>query len=780
MKNKRRGVVVFASIVILTAVLFSAIFGIGYSIIKRRIDFSVDEALFEGKRGSNVTTFYYDASGGEGEYLPSELFVLSPAESKRVWYPYESIGDNVKLAVLAAEDRDFYKHRGINLKRTLYAAFNYIFRTKGQFGASTITQQVIKNISGDSERTVFRKISEIARALHVEKHYSKEEILELYLNIVPMGEGIAGVGLASEYYFGKSSTELTVAEAATLVGILNAPTRYNPHTHPQKCTGKRNNVLYAMFDAGVIGEEEYQSAISEPLSVISVGDKGREIRSWFIETVYDEVEEDLASKLGISRAAAGLMISSGGLKIYTTENPIIQERLEAFFQNESLLPREIGNGLQYAMTVVDSRNGNLLGVIGAAGEKQANRVFNYATAPVPPASALKPLALYAPLINSGKINWSTVFDDVPVTVSENSDGGYTVYPQNYPSVYDGLITVSDAVRVSKNTVAVRLYNLLDKEKIFKSLKEDFGFSTLIRELKLENGRTVTDLAPSPLALGQLTRGISLRKLTEAYTVFPSQGIYSGGRSYIKVIDSRGNVLLEKAADGKRVFRKECANIMNQLLSLVTDSGTAKSVTLDEILDTAGKTGTSARDMDRLFVGYTPYYTAGIWCGYADGKTSLNVERSTHLKIWDEIMKQIHELTLGAREEYDGFSTEGLVYLPYCKDSGELLGEACELDLRGERLEYGYFETTNRPSHKCQCHVICYLDELTGNLATRVTEYENARKIALIDVADRNFPAEVNISDSDYVIERWISNAENGSPSFIWGDFNNEKRRRRAG
>jgi penicillin-binding protein 1A len=621
---------------------------------------------------------------------------------------------------------------------------------KPKFGGSTITQQVIKNISGDDQQTIKRKLSEIVRATRMEYSHTKEEIFEVYLNIVPMSEGISGVGYASEYYFGKKPDELTADEAATLVGITNAPSRYNPYINPKACIEKRNKVLYSMLECGIITEEEYRASIESELSVIKTYRDNNSINSWFVETVCDDISRDLADTKGISQNVARLLIMNGGLSVYTTVNPKIQAILEEYFENKDNFPKDVDAGLNYSMVITDSKNGNLLGIVGGVGKKAGNRLLNYALVPHAPGSSLKPLALYAPLINKGRINWATVFDDVPVAFNKNSSGEYTEYPKNYPQIYDGLTTVSDALRLSKNTVAVRLYNILGKENIFSSLYDDFGFDTLVSNKRLENGKTVTDKDVSPLALGQLTYGVSLRKLTEAYTVFPNEGMLSKGRSYVAVYDEDGELILENTADEKRVYTQECSRIMNRLLMRVTDSGTAKMITLGNTVDTAGKTGTSGNDKDRLFIGYTPYYTAGIWCGYVGKEKSIGRQSISHLEIWDEVMKKIHEERLGNEENTEGFSVSGLEYLPYCKDSGGLYTDRCMYDVRSVRLEYGYFTSDNKPNKICDKHVLCLYDDVTGAVAVKGCPKENLRLIALLDIPERSFPISVNITDAEFV------------------------------
>lgn len=748
--KKKSFFVSVSSIILLISILGVFAVGIIYLYVNNNIDFSVDESLFLSSKSGNITTFYYDDSYGRGEYTPKQLCTVEPSENKKVWYSYEDIGDNVKLAFISAEDRRFFKHNGIDIKRTGFALVNYFLHLKPKFGGSTITQQVIKNISGDNEQTATRKITEIIRAIHIEHSHTKEEIFEVYLNIVPMGEGISGVGLAAQYYFGKDPKDLSYAEAATLVGITNAPVKYNPHTNLTACKEKRNNVLYAMLDAGHIDEISYKSAINSELCVLDRQEEDNSINSWFVETVCDDICKDLAREKGIAESVARLLILNGGLSVYTTVNPVIQGSLEKYFENENNFPYDIKSGLNYSMVITDSRNGNLLGIIGSVGKKQGNRLLNYATVSHTPGSTLKPIALYAPLLNMGKINWATVFDDVPVEFNKNSTGEYLLYPHNYPDKYDGLTTVSDALRVSKNTVAVRMYKLLGKEKIFGSLRDDFGFDTLVETKTDKNGRKITDMATAPLALGQLTYGVSLRKLTEAYTVFPNDGELSRGRSYLAVLDTNGDVLLENLPQSKKIFGQNCARIMNQLLMRVTESGTAKLITLGNMVDTAGKTGTSGNDRDRLFIGYTPYYTAGIWCGYTGCDRSIGAQSISHLEIWDEVMKEIHEITISCEENPENFSTDGLLYLPYCKDSGGIYTEVCEKDVRGNRLEYGYFSINNKPSGECHRHVYAMYDELSGGIAVSGCPHEYLKIISLIDVPERSFPCEIIITDAEYV------------------------------
>lgn len=731
MEKQKRGIRLIAIGLFFITVIIAVTFGICISSIYKNINFELDESLFENSRRFESTVFYADGSESE-DYSP--VAIELSGNMRKLHYGLEEISPYVKRGVVAVEDKIFYEHSGIDIKRTALAAINYLTKRQKTFGASTITQQVIKNISGDNELSLKRKISEIIRALHIERNYSKEYILEVYLNVIPMGDSIYGVGAASRAYFGKEPSELSVEEAAALIGITNAPTAYSPYRNPDACMKKRNVILGVMLDDGIINDEEYSVAVNSELNVIPREEREDRFDSWFVETAIDEICVDLANKYGVTPSSARMMLLQGGYKVYTTMNPQIQTIMENYFENTDNLANEVENGLNYAMVVTDPQSGNLLGIIGRAGNKQGNRLLNHATVPHTPASTLKPIALYAPLIDEGIINWATVFDDVPVSFNER-DGEYTEYPRNSPNVYDGLITVKDAVRLSKNTVAVRLCNLRGPKTVYRSLIDDFKFNTLVD----------TDANIAPMALGQLGKGISLLRLAEAYSVFPGEGVRRDVRSYLFVYDHNGKMILNNEEEGARIFKESTARIMNRLLMNVVESGTAASITLKNKVEIAGKTGTSGENRDKLFIGYTPRYLAGIWCGY-DNSSSISSMSKGHLQIWDEVMTEIY----GDATERESFSTEGLLYLPYCKDSGKEYSENCIYDPRGDRQEYGYFTAENKPNGECDRHVLCYYDSETKAIASQGCPMESLLVVSLIAVKERAFPKEIIVTDAEFV------------------------------
>ena len=704
--------------------------------IKGNVSFEGDEMLFMLSKNINSTKIYADSDLYDEAYDP--VGVENVGAKSKEYFSLSEFSDYLRDGFIAVEDKGFYNHRGVDIKRTLLAAKNYIF-SDDTFGASTITQQVVKNISGDNEVTVKRKLNEIIRAYHIERNHTKDEIFELYLNIVPMSENVYGIGTAALVYFNKTPDELDYIESATLIGIANAPTAYNPYTNPKKCKEKRNIILSVMKRDGIITGEEYERGIELEIGLVPREEQVDRIDSWFCETVLCEVISALSKKLDISERNAERLVLQGGFGIYTTMDVRAQRCLEEYFYNEEIA----AEGENVAFCLYDSQNGYLRAIIGRGGKKQQNRLLNHATVPHIPGSALKPLAIYAPLIDEGKINAASVFDDVPYDFYENDDGTYRAYPKNSPNVYSGLVTVAEAITRSKNTVAVRLVNMRGVKNAFLSLKNDFGFTTLA-----EGGSGITDIAVSPMGLGQLSVGVPLSELTRAYTVFSSEGILRSGGSFIKVVDSEGRVVLENETTEKRIYKEDTCKIMNTLLSGVVEEGTAKAASIEGV-QIAGKTGTSGQSRDKLFIGYTPYYTAGIWYG-RDGTDGSVSNPTAHLRAWREVMDRLFAITLTNEQRSARFSTEGLLYLPFCRDSGKRYTDTCSLDVRGDRLAYGYFTADNKPVGECDRHIKVKYDP--GNIGVLDFSYEGDDYIyvSLVKNDSRRFPIEVIVEDAQFV------------------------------
>lgn len=752
-------------------------------------DYTVDEELFEMAKGSRTTRLYYNAaepaaSGEDGGlvervsqlslspsrkdpegsnaaedlkyYLP-EGYIAAELENQElfdngngIWCPLEEMPGHLRDAFVAIEDRRFYSHAGVDWWRTAQAAVNYIFGYDSRFGGSTITQQLIKNISSDNEISVSRKLREICRAIHLEERHSKEEILELYLNIVPLSRGCVGVGAAAEVFYGKKPADLTLAEAAALAAVTNSPARYDPVACREGNATRRRIILAEMHAQGMIGEAELRAALADEPAIAPGAEQKAAVYGWYTETVLSDVLRDLQQKRGLSREAAEKLLFRGGLEIYTLMEREVQTTLEEYFSDLSHLPLACRSGLQMGMTVIDPSTGALLGVVGGVGKKTDNRILNYATDALrAPGSAIKPLSVYAPAIEEGLITYSSVFDDVPLSFS-----GRTPWPQNSPAVYKGLTDLPTAVALSKNTVAVRAFRRLGAERSYYYLTRRLGFSTLVRGRYQADGGKLTDLAEAPLALGQLSDGVSVRAMTAAYVPLANGGIYYPSRSYALVLDGRGRVLLENPAEGQRAFRDTTASLMTELLRGVVEEGTARSIRLDSRLDVAGKTGTSGEGRDKWFVGYTPYLVGGIWCGYPDGERSVPEGGPTHLTVWDAVMERLHRRPLADSREPESFTqAPGLVRVAYCRDSGMLPCEACRLDPRGGRVAVGLFVRGTEPREICRCHELVEYDVDGQGVASDGCPAERRTPVGLIRAEGRDFPYQIYVEDAQFTLPR---------------------------
>ena len=671
---------------------------------------------------------------GEAVEVTSEVY----AQQQTAYIPYSDIPQTMIDAFVAIEDKRFFEHVGVDWYRTLAAGVNYVLGFSDTFGASTITQQLVKNLTGKNEITWKRKLQEIFYAMDMERRLDKTEIMELYLNVIHFSDRCDGIGAAAEHYFSKTPQELTVAECATIAAITNSPAYYNPIHHPENNLARRNLILDEMYAQGFLSKEDYAAARAEEL-ILNVDDLSNTegINSWYTDMVIDDIIRDLAAEYGMSRAAASRLIYTGGLRIDMAMDPQVQTLVEEYYRTAVQVPQNAdGTRAQSALIVLDSRTGDILGVAGAVGAKKGNHVQNFATQTLrPPGSTIKPLSVYAPALEKGVINWASVYDDVPTTFGNS---GKRAWPKNATGVYRGLTNIPYAVAHSTNTVAVRVLQDLGLENAFRFAREKFHLSGLISE----QGRTDCDLAA--LALGQLHYGVTLRELTAAYTAFADHGVYHSYRSYYRVLDADGKILLSNADVGETVLSDETAALMTKLLQGVITDGTSSAVTLQKLTECAGKTGTTNNDADRWFVGYTPELVCGVWCGYEYPEPLEGKNLCTG--IWNTVMREL--VSIGAKQTvFDVPST--LVRVSYCKDSGKLVSKACTLDPRGSRTEVGWFVVGDEPKEFCDCHVLCDYDSESGGVSHGFCPEESLKQVGLIRV-ERHFPMQIYVSDAQYV------------------------------
>ena len=665
------------------------------------VDMSNFEALAESQ---NMTTkLYYmqyeDRSNRVGTPVEMEDQQLFSNEN-RMWVSYDEMPTHLVEAFVSIEDERFWTHDGVDWKRTLGATYS-MFTGSDHYGGSTITQQLIKNITQENEVTVQRKVKEIISALELEKTInSKEKIIEMYLNTIYLSEHCYGVQAAATAYFGKDVSELTLVECAALASIPKFPTKYDPYLNPEENDKRRDTVLMKMHELEKITDAEYQEALNAELVINEKIKQASQsaTTSWYTDAVIEDAIDLLMQKYGWSEQIATQKVYTGGYHIYTVMDPFVQNTLDEYFKNPDNFAK-INNGVQpeASMVIIDPDTGDILGIAGGRGEKTSSRVLNYATQTTrSPGSSIKPVAVYGPALESGLITYSTVYKDSYFNKK---------WPVNYPAVYEGNITINEAIRESKNTVAVKVLNDLGLENSYRFVHDQLGMHSVIYERTTSSGEIITDLNLSALALGGMNYGVTVRELTSAYQVFANKGIYSGNRTIVKILDNAGNVIIDNSGTDSIVMSEQNASIMTRLLQNVVTSGTASKMTLDSKVNVAGKTGTTSSDNDRWFVGYSPYYLGGVWFGYSMpmALTGFSETAPPSLLIWDDIMEILHQPIFDSvnagNEKLEKFElADGIVSCTVCKRSGLLMTKQCT-----GNGETGYFTKSTVPKKYCTYH-----------------------------------------------------------------------------
>ena len=741
-KKKHKPLKIFAFsllFVFLTGVLSACTLAAALYVYMDNIDAELDVEMLAGNLGLTTKIYYNDESGNEAELLRLH------GEENRIWCSLSDMPTDLKNAFIAIEDHRFYEHEGVDVKRTLGAVLNF-FGGKS-YGGSTITQQLVKNLTGENEVTVKRKLTEIMRSLALEKKLSKDSILELYLNNVYLSSGCFGVQTAAEKYFGKNAGELTLPECAALAAIVQNPSRYDPLRKPENNEGRRATVLMRMYELGCITEEEYLAASESELALAEQKEKtlSEEIHSWFVDAVIEDVIAELAEKYAISQSSASAMVYSGGLTIRTTLDQGAQNMLDNFYKNAKNFPgNEVGTPDSSAV-LIDGKTGAILAIAGGRGEKIANRTFCLATkARRSPGSALKPISVYAPAIEKNIITWATVFDDVPVKITK-AGAGFTLWPKNNPRVYSGLTTVNKAIYNSVNTVAVQVLGKVGVRNSFDFCKKA-GLSGLVENAEGEGGKILSDIAAAPLAMGATSLGVTVRDMAGAYTMFSRGGEFEKPYTFTSVHSADGTLLLSHGEKTERIISEESADIMTRLLTNVTVRGTAKGMKTANKTEVAGKTGTSNSGGDKWFVGYTPEYVLGVWCGYRDGRDMGEYDDNPACTVFDRIMTKLYAGLPSYERKFK--HSEGVVASAYCADSGFLPSKACHADLRGGRIETGYFKRGTEPKSHCDTHVLVRYDKVTRAIACEKCPEENIINAGFLKVS-RSFPCDVRITDSQY-------------------------------
>ena len=614
----------------IVAGMFFGLFGDDFEITKEELKIGAANSVIVDSNGNVIANL----SGDE----------------KRKIITLDEMADYLPKAYVAIEDERYYKHSGVDFKRTAGAIVHTVFGNSS-YGGSTITQQLVKNITKDDESSglagIFRKVKEWAKAYQVERMISKDQILELYLNILFVGSNnLHGVELGAEYYFNKSAKDLDLAECAFMAGINHSPNAYDPFDtnkdNSEKIKNRTKTVLAKMKELGYIeNQEEYDAAVAKVEAGLPF-QKSETVTSsgysYHTDAVIEQVIKQVMEEKDISRELAQNYVYSSGLTIYSTVDATIQSKVE----EETLKDKYIKSGreknsdgtlkndqTQAAIVIIDHTTGNVLGVSGGLGEKTGANLNRATQSTRQPGSSIKPIADIAPALQEKVITAATVYDDVLTDFN-----GYQ--PKNDGSVYKGLINIRDVIAYSQNVPEVKIMKELTPSKSIDYLR-NFGVSTVY---KAEDNATHNDES-LPLAIGGLTEGISPLEMAAAYSAIANDGEYIEPTFYTKVVDSSGNTVLTPNQEKRRVISEQNAYIVKSILQEPVKRGTATYCAISGI-DVAAKTGTTDNSYDRWLCGFTPYYTAACWFGYDNQEEVTGFSTNPAGQIWDAVMTDIHK------------------------------------------------------------------------------------------------------------------------------------------
>ena len=727
----KKGKKVFKGICYGLLFCFLAIFvvaaGYVFAIIKTTAPLDVDAVL-----SLNQPSSLYDKDGVfmDNLHTDEERYVIDSSKMPAT----------LKNAFVSIEDERFYSHKGIDVQRIAGAALldvkKILTGQKGLHGASTLTQQLLKNTILTNDVSIERKVKEMYLAINLEKRLTKDQILTAYLNTIPLGGNVYGVEAASLLYFSKNTSDLSLIECAYLAGITQAPSYYSAYNEnnvkdPTPYINRTLTVLGKMYEEQYITESEYNKAVNDVKNgglVFKSSKQDYKLNyEWFVYPAVSQVKEDLKEKYKYSDEEVSKLMVNGGLKIYTTMDRELQDYTQETlnnYNNLSISNKETYDNdgvplLQASATIVDYRDGKVLAMVGGRGDQQPQSINRAYSDLRPIGSTTKPLTVYGPALEEKVITAATAFDDAPLT--ENKlDNGSTYNPKNTPDEYAGLLTAREALKYSKNTVSVQIEDKLGL-KTGVSYGEKLGLKY--------NSHSKNSIAS--LALGQFNNDPNDRDggntyiLAGAFGTFGNGGVYTKPMLYTKVVDATGKTLLDNSSTKETdVFSEETAYIMYDMLKgPVTYNATAAKW---GDMPVAGKTGTTTDSTDLWFAGVTPYLSGSVWIGY-DNPTKLSGGSSGCAKLWGMIMKKAHEgLAVKDIEE-----PSGIIRVNVCQDSGELPTPGCYSDRRGSRVIEEMFAEGTQPTSGCTTHVWANVNRLNNKLATPSTPSFLTRKEVFI-------------------------------------------------
>lgn len=588
----------------------------------------------------NYTSFIYVNGPNDDSSNPVKYMSLYSKEN-RIWVDYDQIPKVMKDSIVAIEDKRFWDHKGVDWKRTLGAVanlFNMFSSSNVSYGGSTITQQLIKNVTGDNDVSLTRKAKEIFRALNLEKKYSKTEILTAYLNVVNFGSGCNGVQSAANLYFGKNIQDCDIAECAAIAGITQNPSAYSPLASTERNRNRQQTVLQAMHDQGKITDAEYKTAMDESEHMKFVGVKKEDAQdetpvwNWYTDALFEDVREGLMQYYNCSGEKAVDMIYHGGLKIYSAMDAGLQEIAENAFTDDKTFPAKDPK-FQGGYVAMDY-SGRVLATVGARGEKTGNRLLSLAMdTKRQPGSTIKPIAVYGPAIQTGKYNFSSLVNDSPLPnwFSDGRPGPNNWGPGNTSGKYWGPVPIELALERSLNAAAAQTGTAITPNASYNFLQNKLNFTSLV---PADNDR-------APMSIGGLSEGVTVEEMTAAYQIFANGGKFYKPYTFYYVEDHDGNVIIDNRNESStQALSSRVASVMHRLLNCVITqvhgTGHLASISGWEVY---GKTGTTNDDKDSWFIGGTPYAVAGIWTGYKT-PAHLSSSKTGYAKsVWKTIMTQ---------------------------------------------------------------------------------------------------------------------------------------------
>ena len=578
-------------------------------------------------KSMNQTSRIFIKDSDTGEF--TETRKLYSTEN-RIWVDNQNIPDYMKEAQVAIEDKRFYEHNGVDWQRTL-SAVAMLATGSDSYGGSTITQQLIKNITDDNEVSINRKLREICKALKLEQEYTKDQILEAYLNVVNYGNNCQGVEAAAQLYFGKSIKDCSLAECAAIAGITQNPSRWNPLIYPENNRERRELILSEMYDQGVIKtKKEYDEAMSESAKMTFVGfksasededDEDNDVQNWYYDQLFYDLRDDLARYYNISPDAASEKIYTEGLKIYCA----MDEKMQNYIEKEAMnIDKSADPSIELGSVLMDF-DGRVIATVGSSNRKTTDLAWDRAAhSALQPGSSIKPLFVYPIAIENKQLYFSSTVLDEPIEKYEydEASGGYISGPKNAYGSYLGNILLPDAIERSSNAVAVQVMELIGGPSV--------AYEQAITKMNFKHLTELDGVNTGALSIGGLNGGVTVREMAAAYTYMGNEGLYYKPYTYYYITDSEDNIILDnRDAVPKQAYSAETAGIMNRLLHYNVENSQNTYAMYARVSgwDIVGKTGTTDSDRDCWFCGMSPYAVMATWTGFDSPQTISDKTRS---------------------------------------------------------------------------------------------------------------------------------------------------------